>query len=121
MAAVAAFLLLFSLLLLVGYEPALVVVVLLFAAPGQGCLSGYFWSPPGSRETSRHERGSLYYNNWLFDPPYWLKGRASFWRLLGLATFFTLFPAVFVPDSRAALRGKSLSPLALSTLRGIRP
>ncbi len=61
----------------------------------QGCMSGYFWSPPGSRETSRHERGNLF-NNWLTDPPYWVKARASFWRLLAWANFLALLPAVFV-------------------------
>jgi hypothetical protein len=60
----------------------------------QGRLSGYFWSAPGSRETSRHERGALYYDKWLFDPPEWVKGRASFWRWLGLVTLFALVPAV---------------------------
>ncbi len=59
----------------------------------QGCMSGYFWSPPGSRETSRRERGDLF-GKWLFDPPYWLKSRASFWRVLGLATMFSLVPAM---------------------------
>lgn len=57
----------------------------------QGCMSGYFWSPPGCRETSTRERGDLL-GKWLFDPPYWLKSRASFWRRLGLATMVVLFP-----------------------------
>ncbi len=61
----------------------------------QGCMSGYFWPPPGSRETSRQERGNLLYN-WLTDPPDWVKARASFWRLLGWANFLTLIPAVVV-------------------------
>ena len=56
----------------------------------QGCMSGYFWSPPGCRETSTRERGELL-GKWLFDPPYWLKGRAPFWRRLGLATMVVLF------------------------------
>lgn len=60
----------------------------------QGCMSGHFWSPPGCRETSMRERGDLL-GKWLFDPPYWLRSRASFWRRLGLATMVVLFlPAV---------------------------
>lgn len=62
----------------------------------QSRMSGYFWSPPGSRETSRHERGALYYDKWLFDPPDWVKARASFGRRLGLVTLFALVPAVLV-------------------------
>ena len=61
----------------------------------QGCMSGYFWSPPGCRETSRRERGDLL-GKWLFNPPYWLKSSASFWRVLGLATMVVLFPPALI-------------------------
>lgn len=61
----------------------------------QGCKSGYFWSPPGSRETSRRERGDLL-GKWLFNPPYWMKGKASFWRLLGWVTMVVLFPPALI-------------------------
>ena len=61
----------------------------------QGCMSGHFWSPPGSRKTSTRERGNLL-GDWLFDPPDWVKARASFWRLLALANFVNLVPVVFV-------------------------
>ncbi len=55
----------------------------------EGCMSGYFWSPPGCRETSMRERGELL-GKWLSDPPYWLRSRAPFWRRLGLATMVVL-------------------------------
>lgn len=59
----------------------------------QGCMSGYFWSPPGCRETSMRDRGNLL-GDWLVDPPYWLRARASFWRPVGLATMVALVAAV---------------------------
>lgn len=59
----------------------------------QGCMSGYFWAPPGARETSMRERGNLLWD-WLIDPPSWLSRRASFWRLLGILTMIAMVPAI---------------------------
>ncbi len=37
----------------------------------QGSLSGYFYSPPGSRKASRRTLGDKF-SRWLTDPPSWI-------------------------------------------------
>ena len=39
----------------------------------EGCASGYFWAPPGSRKLSLPARGYIY-SQWFYHTPSWVRG-----------------------------------------------